>query len=122
MKPRHDPVSDEAERPRHEPESTGSALLQAALTRENLQRAWKRVGPTRARLAWTGWILTRPHERLRATWPRHPRTTVAGDVPAQSGATGNDSEAGGWRARAWHPDGDGSADPAGAAASAAADT
>jgi RNA-directed DNA polymerase len=35
--------SDEARRPRHEPKGTGSALLLAALTRENLQRAWKRV-------------------------------------------------------------------------------
>jgi RNA-directed DNA polymerase len=35
--------SDEARRPRHEPRGTGSALLLAALTRENLQRAWKRV-------------------------------------------------------------------------------
>jgi hypothetical protein len=35
--------SDEARRPRLEPKDTGSALLLAALTRENLQRAWKRV-------------------------------------------------------------------------------
>ena len=36
-------TSDEALRPRHETENTGSALLLAALTRENLQQAWKRV-------------------------------------------------------------------------------
>ena len=36
-------TSDEATRPRHETGSTGSALLMAALTRENLQQAWKRV-------------------------------------------------------------------------------
>ena len=36
-------ASDEATRPRHETGSTGSALLMAALTRENLQQAWKRV-------------------------------------------------------------------------------
>src|SRR5438034_1315105 len=35
--------SDEVRRPRHGLESTGSALLLAALTRENLQRAWQRV-------------------------------------------------------------------------------
>ena len=35
--------SDEADGPRHEDKGTGSGLLAAALTRENLQRAWKRV-------------------------------------------------------------------------------
>jgi len=38
-----DPASDEACGPRHEQASTGSALLIAALTRENLQQALKRV-------------------------------------------------------------------------------
>ena len=37
------PGSDEADGPRHEDKSTGSELLAAALTREKLQRAWKRV-------------------------------------------------------------------------------
>ena len=35
--------SDEARRPRHATQNTGSALLSAALTRENLQRALRRV-------------------------------------------------------------------------------
>ncbi len=35
--------SDEARRPRHDTGNTGSGLLLAVLTRENLQRAWKRV-------------------------------------------------------------------------------
>jgi len=38
----HDPASDEAECPRHETTDTGLGLLGAALTRENLQRAFKR--------------------------------------------------------------------------------
>lgn len=38
-----DPVSDEAANPRRDTESTGSGLLQAALTRENPRQAWKRV-------------------------------------------------------------------------------
>ena len=38
-----EPVSEETCRPRYATEDTGSALLQAALTRENLQRAFKRV-------------------------------------------------------------------------------
>src|SRR3972149_7533103 len=37
-----DPGSDEASTPRHETGSTGSALLSAALTRENLLQAFKR--------------------------------------------------------------------------------
>lgn len=38
-----DVFSDEAIRPRHATGNTGSALLQAALTKENLRRAFKRV-------------------------------------------------------------------------------
>lgn len=41
-----EPASDEAQGPRHEPNDTGNpraALLHAAFTRENLQRAFKRV-------------------------------------------------------------------------------
>ena len=37
------PASDEASSPRRDTESTGSGLLQAVLTRENLRQAWKRV-------------------------------------------------------------------------------
>src|ERR1035437_5765963 len=38
-----DTISDEASNPRQDTKNTGSALLAAALTRENLQRAFKRV-------------------------------------------------------------------------------
>ena len=37
------PGSDEAGGPRRAPGATGPGLLDAALARENLQRAWKRV-------------------------------------------------------------------------------
>ena len=67
--------------------------LVAVLTRENLQQACKRVRANKG---------------------------TAGDVAAESGTTGNDSETGRWRA--WHSDGDGSADPASAAARIAADS
>jgi len=43
-----EPDSDEARRPRHGTESTGSGLLTAVLARENMQQAWKRVRSTRA--------------------------------------------------------------------------
>ena len=59
-----EPVSDEASGPRHATERTGSVLLMAALTRENLQRALKRVRLTKAPREWTVWIFAR---RL-ATW------------------------------------------------------
>ncbi len=51
-----DPVSDEASNPRQDTESTGSALLMAALTRENLQRAFNGCGSTKELRGWTGWI------------------------------------------------------------------
>ena len=38
-----EPDSDEASTPRHATEDTGSALLMAAVTRENLLQAFKRV-------------------------------------------------------------------------------
>jgi hypothetical protein len=81
-----DPGSDEATRPRHEAKSTGPGLLDAALARENMQQAWKRVRSNKG----------------------------------AAGASGNDPEAGWRRARAWHPDGNGSTDPAGAASGVAA--
>jgi RNA-directed DNA polymerase len=43
------PVSDEACGPRHESGDTGSALLEAALTRENLKQAFTL---TRRRVIW----------------------------------------------------------------------
>jgi len=36
-------ISDEASSPRHEMKDAGQALLEQALARENMQRAWKRV-------------------------------------------------------------------------------
>ena len=58
----HAASSDEARGPRRDTEGTGSAtLLVAALTRENLQQAWRRVKANRGRRGWTDWTLTRPH-------------------------------------------------------------
>jgi hypothetical protein len=54
------PVGDEVLCPRHEPEDTGPGLLLAVLARENMQQAWKRGGPTRARRALTVLASTRP--------------------------------------------------------------
>jgi len=65
-----DPVSDEASRPRHDTESTGSALLMAALTRENLQRAFKRVRGNKGAAGVDGLDIDQTARQLVTTWPR----------------------------------------------------
>ncbi len=81
-------------RPRHEPESTGSALLVAALTRENLQQAWKRVRANKGAAGVDGLDIDQTARQLVHRWPAIREQLLSGDVPAQSGATGNDPEAG----------------------------
>jgi RNA-directed DNA polymerase len=61
--------SDEARRPRHEPRSTGSALLLAALTRENLQRALKRVRANKGAAGVDGLDIDQTAAHLRTAWP-----------------------------------------------------
>jgi RNA-directed DNA polymerase len=61
--------SDEARRPRHEPKGTGSALLLAALTRENLQRAWKRVRANKGVAGVDGLDIDQTAAHLRKAWP-----------------------------------------------------
>ncbi len=114
-----EPGSDEALRPRHEAEDTGPGLLAAVLARENMQQAWKRVRANKGAAGIDGLGIDETAERLLLGVARDPRTTVAWDVPASAGATGNDPQAGRRPARAGHPDGDGSADTAGPVAGAA---
>jgi RNA-directed DNA polymerase len=61
--------SDEARRPRHGSESTGSALLLAALARENLQRAWKRVRANKGVAGVDGLDIDQTAAHLRTAWP-----------------------------------------------------
>ena len=61
--------SDEARRPRHEPKGTGSALLLAALARENLQRAWKRVRANKGVAGVDGLDIDQTAAQLRTAWP-----------------------------------------------------
>ena len=61
------PVSDEPECPRHTTKSTGSALLHAALTRENLQKAFKRVRANKGAVGVDG--IDQTARALVHTWP-----------------------------------------------------
>lgn len=64
-----DPVSDEAGCPRHETENTGSALLMAALARENLQQAFKRVRANKGAAGVDGLDIDQTARQLVTTWP-----------------------------------------------------
>jgi group II intron reverse transcriptase/maturase len=62
-------VSDEAGCPRHDTESTGSALLQAVLTRENLRQAWKRVKANKGVAGVDGLDIDQTARHLVTAWP-----------------------------------------------------
>lgn len=64
-----DPVSDEAGRPRQDTENTGSGLLAAALTRENLRRAFKRVRANKGAAGVDGLDIDQTARQLVTTWP-----------------------------------------------------
>jgi RNA-directed DNA polymerase len=64
-----DPASDEADGPRHEQASTGSGLLAAALTRENLQQALKRVRANKGAAGVDGLDIDRTVRHLVTAWP-----------------------------------------------------
>ncbi len=65
----HDPVSDEACGPRCETTDTGSGLLGAALTRENLQRALKRVRANKGAAGVDGLDIEQTALHLQTHWP-----------------------------------------------------
>ena len=62
-------ASDEAPCPRQGTEGTGSALLRAALTKENLQRAWKRVKANKGSAGVDGLDITQTAALLATRWP-----------------------------------------------------
>ncbi len=64
-----DPVSDEANSPRRDTENTGSVLLQAALTRENLRQAWKRVKANKGAAGVDGLDIDQTARHLVTAWP-----------------------------------------------------
>ena len=65
----HDPVSDEAWGPRRETTDTGSGLLGAALSRENLQRAFKRVRANKGAAGVDGLDIDQTALLLKTQWP-----------------------------------------------------
>ena len=64
-----EPVSEEACGPPHVTGDTGSALLQAALTRENLQRAFKRVRANKGAAGVDGLDIDQTAKQLQTRWP-----------------------------------------------------
>lgn len=61
--------SDEAFCPRHATGGTGSALLQASLTTENLRRAFKRVRANKGAAGVDGLDIDQTSRRLATEWP-----------------------------------------------------
>jgi RNA-directed DNA polymerase len=63
-------VSDETRGPRRATESTGSgSLLSAALTRENLQQAWRRVKANKGSAGVDDLDIDQTAQYLKTTWP-----------------------------------------------------
>ena len=81
-----DPVSDEACGPPREHQGTGSAktkagpggLLEAALTRENLQAAWKRVKANKGAAGVDGLDIEQTARMLQTRWPQIRQELLAG--------------------------------------------
>lgn len=73
-----DVASDETDGPRHATQDTGSALLQDALTKENLQRALKRVRANKGAAGVDGLDINQTVEHLKSAWPAIKKQLLAG--------------------------------------------
>src|SRR4051794_15609723 len=75
---RRTPTSDEACCPRHESGDTGSALLEAALTGENLKQAFKRVRSNKGAAGVDGLDINQTARHLATAWPHIREQLLAG--------------------------------------------
>jgi len=75
--------SDEATCPRPGPESTGPGLLEAALARENLQGAWRRVKANKGAAGADGLSIEETAAHLRTAWPDIRNRILAGTYRPQ---------------------------------------
>ena len=81
-----EPLSDEAKGPRHDPNDTGNphaALIHAAFTRENLQRAFKRVRANKGAAGVDGLDIDQTAGLLATTWPAIREQLLAGTYRPQ---------------------------------------
>lgn len=86
-----EPASDEACGPPHERPDTGSArpmagagtLLEAALTKENLKAAWKRVKTNKGAAGVDGLDIERTAQLLRTSWPQTRQALLEGTYRPQ---------------------------------------
>ncbi len=103
---------DEARGPQRENDDTGSVLLNAMLTRENLQQSWKRVKANQGAAGVDGLDIQQTAEVLKTEWPNIREKLLQGQYRPRPVAAGDDTQAERKSARTGHPDGAGSADPA----------
>ena len=73
-----DAASDEARSPRQVSGNTGTALLLSALTRENLQQAFRRVRANKGAAGVDGRNIDETSRYLAAAWPEIRRQLLAG--------------------------------------------
>ncbi|MGH8306150.1 MAG: reverse transcriptase domain-containing protein, partial [Steroidobacteraceae bacterium] len=71
-------VDDEALLGRHETRDSGKALLEAALTRENMVKAWKRVKANKGSAGVDGRTIVETEEYLKTAWPQIKARLLAG--------------------------------------------
>jgi hypothetical protein len=94
----------ETERP-----ASDEQLMEEVCERENCWQAYKRVKANQGSPGIDG---RRARGLPEAALALHTGTAVVWDLPTTTGATGGNPEAGRRGAKAWHPDGAGSNDPA----------
>ena len=74
-----DLVRDEACGPQWEVKDTGSALLEAMLTRANLEQAWKRVKANKGAAGVDGLDIHQTAEVLKTGWPKIRQQLLQGE-------------------------------------------